>query len=229
MLYYILFSSDLSAQEAVVIFLITLVAFFVSISVHEFAHGFTATKMGDPTPKLAGRVTLNPFKHISLSGLLCFALLGVGWAKPMPINPLNFKKYRKGIRLTSIAGILANFILGLICAGIYALIIAFVPISSVYIEYILIALQYFMLVNSFLALFNILPIYPLDGFNFVTSFMRADNKFIQYNVRNGFKILLGILLATVLIDLLFGFDILDFYLSLIYNYIYMPIAYLGVL
>ena len=228
MLYYILFSSNLTAQEAVVIFLITLVSFFVSISVHEFAHGFTATKMGDPTPKLAGRVTLNPFKHISLSGLLCFALLGVGWAKPMPINPLNFKKYRKGIRLTSIAGILANFILGLICAIIFALIVAFAPVSNVYIEYILLLLQYFMLVNSFLALFNIIPIYPLDGFNFITSFMKADNKFIQYNVRNGFKILLGILLATVLIDLLFGFDIFDFYLSLIYNYIYIPIGFLGV-
>lgn len=228
MLFYILFSSNLTAQEAVVIFLITIVAFFISLAVHEFAHGFTAVKMGDPTPKLAGRVTLNPFKHISLSGLLCFALLGVGWAKPMTINPLNFKKYRKGIRLTSIAGILANFILGLICAIIFALIIAFAPVSNVYIEYILLTLQYFMLVNSFLALFNILPIYPLDGFNFVTSFMKADNKFIQYNVRNGFKILLGILLATVLIDLLFGFDILDFYLSLIYNYIYMPIGLLGV-
>ena len=84
-----------------------------------------------------------------------------------------------------------------------------------------------MLVNSFLALFNILPIYPMDGFNFVSSFLKPNNKYIEYNVKNGLKIILFILLFTLLIDLLFSFDLLDWFLSLLYNYIYVPIALLG--
>ena len=91
-------------------FLISVVVFFISLAMHEFAHGFVAYKMGDPTPKMAGRVTLNPFKHLDLMGFLFFIFFGFGWAKPMPVNPLNFKKYKKGVRLVSIAGVLTNFL-----------------------------------------------------------------------------------------------------------------------
>ena len=202
--------------------------FLVSLTIHEFAHSFVAYKMGDPTPKQMGRLTLNPFKHLSGSGFLCFILFGIGWANPVPINPLNFKKYKTGTRLVSIAGVLSNFILGLIAAIIYAILLATVGFSSVAMEYVFLILEYFMLVNSYLAIFNLLPIYPLDGFNFITSFMKSDNKFIKYGVQNGFRILFMILMICLFIELFFGFDLLDWVFSLFYNYIYVPIAMLGV-
>ena len=86
-----------------------------------------------------------------------------------------------------------------------------------------------MLVNSFLVMFNILPIPPLDGFNFVASFAKADNKFLRYMAKNGFKILIGLLLIGMVTDLFFGFDIFTVYLSLLHDFIYLPISLLGVL
>lgn len=228
MLYYILFSGNLTFAEMCLMFLISILVFFVSLSAHEFAHGLMALQMGDKTAKLAGRLTMNPLKHLDKSGFLCFALLGVGWAKPIPINPLNFKKFKTGMRLVSLAGILANILLGLIAAGIYAILLATVGAEIVAMQYVYLILEYFMLVNSFLALFNLLPIHPLDGFNFVASFMRNDNKFIRFSLKNGFRILLGILLFGLFTQLMFGFDILDWYLSILYNYVFIPIASLGV-
>ena len=209
-------------------FLISILVFFVSLSAHEFAHGLMALKMGDKTAKLAGRLTMNPLKHLDKSGFLCFALLGVGWAKPIPINHLNFKKFKTGMRLVSLAGIFANILLGLLSAGLYAVLLITVGAEIVAMQYVYLILEYFMLVNSFLALFNILPIHPLDGFNFVASFMRNDNKFIRFSLKNGFKILLGALLFGLFTQLMFGFDILDWYLSILYNYVFIPIASLGV-
>lgn len=230
MLYYILFNTDLTAQEAVTHFLITIFVFMLSLSIHEFAHALTAYKMGDPTAKAMGRLTLNPLKHLDMSGFLFFVFLGVGWAKPVPINPLNFKKYKKGTRAVSISGVLSNFLLGLISAIIYAILLATVgETGGVAMEYVYTVLAYFMFVNSFLAMFNILPIPPLDGFNFISTFMKPDNKYLKFMLRNGAKVILGVLLLSVLTDLLFGFDILTLYLSLINDFIYLPICFLGVL
>ncbi len=227
-LYYILFNNYYTPEEAVIIFLITIFVFFISLSIHEFAHAYSAYKMGDDTAKLAGRLTLNPFKHLSMSGTLFFILFGIGWAKPTPVNPLKFKKYRAGIRWVSSAGVLSNFLLGLLSAGIYAILYHTVGASNVAMEYVLLILQYFMLVNSYLALFNILPIYPLDGFNFITSFMRADNKFIHFSVKNSNIIIICVLVISLILEVFIGVDILSWYLSIIYNYIYLPIIFLGV-
>ena len=229
MLYYILFSSTMSKEEAIIMFLFSIIVFFISLSVHEFAHGFVAYKMGDPTAKMQGRLTLNPLKHLDIKGFVCFILFGFGWAKPIPINPLNFKKYRKGIRLVSIAGVLTNLLIGLLSAGTYAILLATVGISSEFMLYIYQLLGMFMLVNSSLFMFNILQIFPLDGFNFITSFMKGENKFIRFNLKYGNQILMFILLGSVIFELLFGIDILYWLMSLPYNYIFMPIAFLGVL
>ena len=230
LIYYILFNSNLTAGEAVIHFLITILIYMISLSIHEFAHAFAAYKCGDSTAKLAGRMTLNPLKHLDLMGFLLFAFLGVGWAKPVPINPLNFKKYKKGMRAVSISGITANFALGLLSAGIYAVLLATVGVNfGVGVSIIYDVLLYFMLVNSFLVMFNILPIPPMDGFNFIATFMKAENKFIKFMTKNGFKFIIGILLAGLVTDLLFGFDIFTLYLTFLNDFVYLPIALLGVL
>ena len=224
MLYYILFSQNLTADQAVIYFLITTFIFMFSITIHEFAHAFAAVKCGDLTPKLAGRLSINPFKHLDLKGFIIFMLLGVGWAKPVPINPLNFKKYKKGTRIVSISGVLSNFIFGLVAAIICAILFATNVQNVGAVSYVYDILVYIMMINSFLFMFNILPIYPLDGFNFIASFAKGENKFIKFSIKNGFKILIAILLISLLTDLLFGFDIL----SLIHNFVYLPIVSLGV-
>lgn len=229
MLYYILFSDNLTATDAVIHFLITIFVYLFAITIHEFAHAFTAFKCGDPTAKLAGRMTLNPLKHINLSGFLFFIFLGVGWAKPVPVNPMNYKKFKKGTRWVSISGVLANFIIGLLSAIAYAILLATVGVSvGVAMEYVYAILAYSMLINSFIVMFNLLPIPPLDGFNFVASFCRTENKFLQFMMKNGLRILIAFIVIGVLTDLFFGFDIFTIYLSLLNDFIYMPICWLGV-
>ena len=229
MIYHLLFNQGLSAQEAVLFFLISVCVYFISLSVHEFAHAFMAVKMGDPTPKLLGRMTLNPLKHLDMSGFFCFMFLGIGWAKPVPVNPLNYKKYKTGTRVVALAGVVSNLLLGLIAAVLYAILLTTVGTGTTNaISYVYILLEYFMLVNSFMAMFNFLPIYPMDGFNFVASFMKIDNNFIKNSVRNGFKIMMTIVIICLITELLFGFDLLDWYLSVLYNYVFIPIASLGV-
>ena len=90
--------------------LASFLAVIAVISLHEFAHAFVAYKCGDPTAKFSGRMTLNPVKHFDLWGMLCFAVAGFGWAKPVPINPYNFRNYKRGSFLTSIAGIAINYL-----------------------------------------------------------------------------------------------------------------------
>ena len=230
MLYYILFQSDLTANEAVIHFLITIFVYIFSLTLHEFAHAFVAFKCGDPTPKMSGRMTINPLKHMDLMGFLLFIFLGIGWAKPVPVNPTNFKKYKKGTRLVSIAGVSANFIIGLISAITYAILLGTVGLNGgVAMQYVYIVLTYAMLINSFLFMFNILPIPPLDGFNFLATLVKPDNKFLNKMARNGMNILLGFLILGIFTDLLFGFDIFTIYLELLFNFVYTPITWLGVL
>lgn len=229
MLYYILFGSNLSAQEAVIHFLITIFVFMISLTIHEFSHAFVAFKCGDPTAKLSGRMTINPLKHIDLMGFLMFIFLGVGWAKPVPVNPMNFKKYKTGTRAVSVAGVGANFLTGLLATIIYTILLATVgDANGIGLVYTYEILKYFMLVNSFLIMFNILPIPPLDGFNFISTYLKPDNKFLNFMQRNGFKILIGILIVGFFTEAFFGFDIFTVYLESMFNFVYVPITWLGV-
>ena len=190
---------DLSVSEALLVLFALVFVYLISLTFHEWAHSFVAYKCGDLTPKLAGRLSLNPARHLDFWGFLCFMIAGIGWAKPVPINPTNFKKYRAGIAKVSIAGVSANFILVIISSFMYCLLYKVVGNINAFIEFLIIFFGFMMQINAFLMVFNLLPIYPLDGFNFISSFLPGNSKFIDFNVRNGYKIFLWIILIDLLI------------------------------
>ncbi|HDJ99898.1 MAG: site-2 protease family protein [Candidatus Thorarchaeota archaeon] len=142
----------------------------IAVIVHEYAHGWAAYKLGDETPKTSGRLTLDPLKHIDPIGTILVPILLLitsnftftfGWAKPVPVNFLRFKNIRKGLILVSLAGPLSNLLLALVFALIYRFLIFPFPVfSSSYLEFFT---RYMVIINSVLAIFNLIPIPPLDG------------------------------------------------------------------
>ena len=152
-------------------YLLSAIAVLISLTVHEYCHGYAAYKMGDSTAKNFGRLTLNPLKHLDPIGALCMLFFHVGWAKPVPINARNFKDPKKGFAITALAGPLSNLILGFFSAFVYLLVFAFlkdVRFESKDFSYylasnILTFLFLFHSINIGLGLFNLLPIPPFDG------------------------------------------------------------------
>lgn len=216
-----IFEYNFSVGKTIILLLAITLVFMVSLAFHELAHGFVAYKQGDPTAKATGRLSLNPLSHIDATGFVMFLLIGVGWAKPVPVNPNNFKKYRSGIAKVSIAGIVANLILCVLGSFLYILTIKLTGDVN---DIIAIAMFWLMWANASLMFFNLIPLYPLDGFNFISSFMRADNKFVQANIRNSGRIFIGILLTDLLFELIFGISIIGYILSLLTGWICTPLC-----
>jgi len=190
-------------SDNIVILVLSLPPLLLALTIHEFFHGYAALKMGDPTAKLAGRLTLNPIKHIDLFGFLAFLLFRFGWAKPVPVNPLNFRDYRKGIFITSLAGPLSNLILAL-PLGLILRIYPGMQHTRILFPFAMM-LQLGIAFNLILCAFNLIPIPPLDGSKILFSLLPPDyERFELWLERYGFVILM----ALILFDRITGIPVL---------------------
>lgn len=142
-------------------------ALLIALTVHEYAHARTAVALGDPTPRFMGRLTLNPVAHLDPIGLLMLWLFKFGWAKPVPINPSYFKNYRQGMVMVSLAGPVSNMILALITAFMIGILAKLQLLSGDWVKILWLTYNY----NIILAIFNLVPIPPLDGSKVLSSLL----------------------------------------------------------
>jgi Zn-dependent protease len=211
-----LLQMDLPMNIMIGLLVIHLFCVIMALTLHEFAHGYAAYKMGDPTAKQQGRLSLNPMAHLDPVGFLMMLLVGFGWAKPVPINTYQMRNPRKGLGLTALAGPAINLCLAMV-SGIIAGLLAIPAMTSgmenemspIFVAY------YFMSVlsqlNIGLALFNLIPLPPLDGSNIVVSLLPPNvaAKYLQIRYYTRY-IFLGIMIISILADRIALFARLDY-------------------
>jgi len=178
-------------------FLLNLPGLLLAIIIHEFSHGAVAYLLGDDTAKKAGRLTLNPFKHLDLVGFIFLLIFKFGWAKPVPINSFNFKNRKRDTILVSLAGPFSNFIMAIIIGFILS---SGVIANNILANILLIALWYNLMLGSF----NLLPFPPLDGSKILASLLPTKLEFAFYKYERYLHLILIILIATNTIDKLLG-------------------------
>ncbi|MGN1089751.1 MAG: site-2 protease family protein [Huintestinicola sp.] len=156
---------------------------FTAIPIHECAHAWAAEKLGDDTGRQQGRITLNPFAHLTLFGSLMLVLVGFGWGKPVQVNPNNFKNPKKGMMLSSLAGPASNFIMAFLSMIVYRVLSIIAVVQNDEVMYtVATVFVYVTIINISLGVFNFLPIPPLDGSKIFNALLpdRIYFKIMQY-------------------------------------------------
>lgn len=175
--------------------LLSVVPALICITLHELAHGYVAYRLGDDTAKRAGRLTLNPLRHIDIMGLLMMIVFKFGWAKPVPVNMWKFKNPKKGMAITAAAGPIANLLIALVFLFLYGFLFALLHRPGRSLNWLLEMLYITAYLSVALAIFNIIPIPPLDGSKVLFSCIsdRSYTKLMYYE-RYGMIILLVLVL-----------------------------------
>jgi Zn-dependent protease len=193
-MFIFIYSSEKQMTEAH-LFLLRIPAILIALTVHEYAHGYVAWWKGDNTAKAHGRLTFNPLAHLDVFGTLMLFFGPFGWAKPVPVNPMNLDNPKRDMIYVGAAGPLSNIVLAIF----FGIILRLIKVSPGFLSFshlFIIFLQLCVLINLGLSFFNLLPIPPLDGSNILLGLLPADKigTYLRY-VQHAPKVLLGLLLA----------------------------------
>ena len=219
-------------------FVASFIAVAVVLSLHEFAHAFVAYKCGDDTPKLNGRLTINPVAHFDLLGLLMFTLAGFGWAKPVPVNPCNFRHYKRGLGFTAVAGVVMNYLTAFLFFPLFLLALNYVHLPWEPVEFFIqILTELFYMYSLSFCVFNLIPLPPLDGWRVVEAVNRRRGKVFRFFQRYGNIILLVLIAIHMLVNITSQFemfmiasqifsyvDILGYIMTYVTTYLGWPIT-----
>ena len=221
MLYSLIFG-DYTLQDKFIMVVSYLVTIYFAIVLHEIGHGLVAKWNGDETARMMGRLSLNPLKHFEPIGLVMFVLVGIGWARPVPVNPNNFRSEKKGMVTVSLAGVTVNLLLSFLSFGLYVGMGAIALKSSIDVESfwaILLKFGYYLglfgsLINISLIAFNLLPLFPLDGFRLVETFTKPNNKYVVFMRKYSFYIFIALIALGLVADLTgWPVDVLGMYIN----------------
>lgn len=211
------------SKEGLAMLVLMIPCVLLALTVHEAAHGFAAYKLGDMTARNEGRLSLNPLAHLDPIGTIMMLLVGFGWAKPVPINSRYFKKPKRDIAITAVAGPFANLVTAFVATLLGAAVLRFMP-GEVWMDYwhggklsilILVYTFFDMLakLNIGLAVFNLIPLPPLDGSNILVAFLppKAASQYLKVRYYTRY-IFLGLIVLSYLADYSILFAQIDYYL-----------------